>query len=121
MAEAAGKQRLDKWLWQARLFKTRSLSARLVSAGHVRLDGERVSKPAQPVSPGQVLTFAQGNHVRVIKVLGLGTRRGPASEAQGLYEDLTPETERPEPVERVGERPTKRNRRVMDAFRDEGW
>jgi ribosome-associated heat shock protein Hsp15 len=120
MAEAAAKQRLDKWLWQARFFKTRSLAAREVSAGHVRVNGTHVSKPAQAVGADDVLTFAQGRHVRVIRILALGQRRGPASEAQTLYDDLAPPEmqERQPAPERVGERPTKRDRRALDALRD---
>lgn len=80
-----GRIRLDKWLWQARFFKSRSLSAAFVEAGHVRLNGQHVAKPAQPVGPGDMLTFALRDEVRLLKVLAIGTRRGPASEAQGLY------------------------------------
>ena len=79
--------RLDKWLWQARFFKSRSLSASVVEAGHVRLNGQHVTKPAQGVGPGDVLTFAQGRAIRVVRILAIGTRRGPASEAQALYVD----------------------------------
>lgn len=117
MTEATPTLRLDKWLWQARFFKTRSLAARQVSDGHVRVNAERVTKTARGIGPGDVLTFAQGRQIRVIKVLALGTRRGPAAEAQTLYEDLTPPSE-PVP-DRVGPRPTKRDRRQMDAIRDE--
>ncbi|MEM8731385.1 MAG: RNA-binding S4 domain-containing protein [Pseudomonadota bacterium] len=114
--DPAPKLRLDKWLWHARFFKTRSLAARQVSDGHVRINGTRASKPAQSVSPDDVLTFPQGRQIRVVRVLAIGTRRGPAPEAQSLYEDLTPE---PEPTpDRVGARPTKRDRRAIDAFRD---
>ena len=87
MAEA--KLRIDKWLWQARFFKTRSLAAKQVSGGHVRLNGNRVLKPAQAVGPGDVLTFPQGRVVRVVRIEKLGDRRGPAPEAQTLYSDLT--------------------------------
>lgn len=80
--------RLDKWLWQARFFRTRTLAAREVTAGHVRVNGTRVSKPAQPVGPQDVLTFVQGAQVRVVRIRDAGTRRGPASEAQALYDDL---------------------------------
>lgn len=114
MSEPREKLRLDKWLWQARFFKTRSLAARQVSGGHVRINTVRATKPAQTVSPGDVLTFPQARQVRVVRVSALGTRRGPAEEARGLYEDLTPEEERPAPKERVGARPTKRDRRVLD-------
>lgn len=82
----------------------------------MRINGVRLSKPAAAVGAGDVLTFPQGNGVRVVRVLGLATRRGPATEAQALYDDLTPEAE---PVAaRVGARPTKKDRREMDAFRD---
>ena len=79
------KIRLDKWLWQARFFKSRSLSAACVEAGHVRLNGVHVAKAAQAVGPGDVLTLPLGAKVRVIEVVACGTRRGPAHEAQGLY------------------------------------
>jgi ribosome-associated heat shock protein Hsp15 len=80
--------RLDKWLWQARFFKTRALAARVVSAGQLRLNAERTDKPARGVGPGDVLTFPQGGRVRVVRVCALGTRRGPAPEAAALYEDI---------------------------------
>ena len=80
--------RLDKWLWQARFFKTRGLSADLVSKGRVRVNGQPVSKPGRTVRPGDVLTFPQGRAVRVIRILAPGERRGPAAEAQALYRDL---------------------------------
>ena len=82
--------RLDKWLWQARFFKTRGLAAKLVSAGRVRVDGTPVSKPARAVGAGDVLTFPQARAVRVVRIVELGARRGPAPEARALYEDLTP-------------------------------
>ncbi|MFO1174433.1 MAG: RNA-binding S4 domain-containing protein [Paracoccaceae bacterium] len=82
-----GRIRLDKWLWQARLFKSRSLSAAFIEAGNVRLNGAHAAKPAQPVGPGDVLTFALHGRVRVLHVLACGTRRGPAPEAQGLYRE----------------------------------
>lgn len=106
--------RVDKWLWQARFFKSRSLAAKAVSGGSVRLNAEKLDKPSRSVAVGGVLTFAQGKRVRVVKVVDLGKRRGPAAEAAALYEDLTPE----EPVhERVGPRPTKKARRAQDAMR----
>jgi ribosome-associated heat shock protein Hsp15 len=80
--------RLDKWLWQARFFKSRSLSAGAVEGGHVRVNGHRVTKPAHALRAGDVLTFAQGGRIRLVRVLAPGTRRGPASEAQALYDDL---------------------------------
>jgi ribosome-associated heat shock protein Hsp15 len=108
---------LDKWLWQARFFKTRSLATKLVAAGHVRVNAERVSKPATAVGAGDVLTFAQGRVVRVIRIAALATRRGPAPEAQALYHDISPPPPGPPPP-RTGPRPTKKARRDMDVARD---
>lgn len=82
--------RLDKWLWQARFFRTRSLAARVIAAGGVRLNAERTDKPARQVGPGDVLTFAQGARVRVVRILAPGSRRGPPAEAAGLFEELVP-------------------------------
>lgn len=80
--------RIDKWLWQARFFKTRGLAAGVVSAGHLRLNGVKMAKPGHDVRPGDVLTFPQGDRIRVVRVLAPGTRRGPAEEARMLYADL---------------------------------
>jgi ribosome-associated heat shock protein Hsp15 len=82
------KARLDKWLFQARFFKGRDLASAVISEGRLRLNGQRCSKPGHAVGVGDVLTFAQGNRIRVIRVLSLGERRGPAPEAQALYADL---------------------------------
>lgn len=82
------KIRIDKWLWQARFFKTRTLAAAVVSEGHVRLNSTPVSKPSREVGPGDVLTFPQGRNIRLIRIVGTGVRRGPASEAQTLFIDL---------------------------------
>lgn len=109
--------RLDKWLWHARFFKTRSLAAKIVSSGKVRVDSMPVSKPARAVGPGNVLTFAQGDAIRVAKITAIGERRGPAVEAQTLYEDLSePVEKKPPAAPRVGPRPTKRERRVQQAL-----
>jgi len=80
--------RLDKWLWQARFFKTRALASKLCAAGRVRIDGEKVTKAHAAIRPGHVLTFPQAREIRVVRVIALGTRRGPAVEAQTLYDDL---------------------------------
>ncbi len=82
--------RIDKWLWHARFFKTRTLAATVVSGGKVRVDGTPVAKPARLVGPGNVLTFVAGEAVRVVRIIECGDRRGPATEAQDLYEDLSP-------------------------------
>ena len=107
-------QRLDQWLWHARFFKTRGLATKLVSGGHVRVDGIRVSKPSHALRPGVTLTFPQAKRVRVIQVDALTTRRGPAPEAQALYTDLTPpEKDKlpPNPRFEGKGRPTKKDRR----------
>ena len=82
------KLRLDKWLFAARFFKSRELASALVADGHLRLNGVPCAKPAHGVAVGDVLTFVQANRVRVIRVLALAQRRGPASAAQALYVDL---------------------------------
>ena len=110
--------RLDRWLFHARFFKTRSLAARIVTEGGVRVNGTKVSKAAASVGPGDVLTFAQGARIRVVRVADLGQRRGPASEAQTLFVDLEPPSERSPAPARVGPRPTKRDRRRLDDLRD---
>ncbi len=119
MTEAPAKLRLDKWLWHARFFKTRSLAARLVGAGHVRVNGQRALKPAQTVGPGDVLTFAQGREVRVVRVVALGVRRGPAAEAQMLYSDIERQKDEtpPSPKFEGRGRPTGRDRRKLDLCR----
>ena len=88
-APAGERQRLDKWLWFARVVKTRALAAKLVTAGHVRLNGVRAPGPDKPVRPGDVLTIALERQVRVLKVVAPGDRRGPYEEARHLYEDLS--------------------------------
>lgn len=80
--------RIDKWLWHARFFKTRSLASAMVSEGHIRVNGLPCSKPAQPVGAGDVLTFPQGDRIRVVQIVAIGIRRGPASQAQGLYSEV---------------------------------
>ncbi|MGX9354846.1 RNA-binding S4 domain-containing protein [Roseobacteraceae bacterium S113] len=123
MNEAAEKIRLDKWLWQARFFKTRSLAAKVVGEAGVRVNGTRTSKPSRALIVGDVLTFTAGERVRVVKLLALGTRRGPAPEAQALYEDLSPpEPDRAPQSPRFdqGGRPTKQARRDMEKLRARG-
>jgi ribosome-associated heat shock protein Hsp15 len=93
VAEAAGEDglRLDKWLWQARFFKTRALAAELALRRKVRINSILVAKAHHRVRPGDILTFPQGRTIRVVRVLALGTRRGPASEAQALYAEVKDE------------------------------
>lgn len=82
------RQRLDKWLWFARFAKTRSLAARLVTGGFVRVNGRRVDTPAKEVGPGDVLTVAAEHRTALVRVLNPGQRRGPAPEARLLYEEV---------------------------------
>ncbi|MBT5294699.1 MAG: RNA-binding S4 domain-containing protein [Octadecabacter sp.] len=119
MSDAPDSIRIDKWLWHARFFKSRGLAADLVKSGRLRVEGTPVSKPSRAIAAGVVLTFPKEDEVRVVKVLGLGVRRGPAPEAQALYDDLTPAREpRLNPLEhRVGGRPTKKDRRDMDILK----
>lgn len=117
---AAQKLRLDKWLWFARFFKTRTLAASIVAGGAVRINGTPASKRSATVTAGDVLTFAKDDHIRVIKVEACGVRRGPAPEAQALFTDMAPPERRerdfvPENPAFEGKgRPTKRDRRQLD-------
>ena len=114
-------QRLDQWLWHARFFKTRSLATRQVAAGHVRVDGDKVSKASFALRPGMTLTFKQGRVIRVIRVEHLAQRRGPAPEAQGLYSDLSPKPETdasPNPRFEGKGRPTGKDRRNARLYRN---
>ena len=80
--------RLDKWLWFARLTKSRTQAANFVETRRLRIDGRIIQKPSAQVRPGQVLAFADGDEVRVLRVESLGDRRGPYPEARTLYTDL---------------------------------
>lgn len=125
---AGGVQRLDKWLWFARVVKTRTLAAGLVQDRKVRVNRERTDKPSHSVRPGDVITLTVHRQVRVLKVLAPGVRRGPAKEAIALYEDLTPPAVTspiagdgfnvPHSVAEAGRgRPTKKDRRAIDRFK----
>jgi ribosome-associated heat shock protein Hsp15 len=121
---AAGeRQRIDKWLFFARVVKSRSLAAKLVAAGRVRVNREKVEQPSYPVKAGDVLTVTLDRRVLVYRILGSGVRRGPAPEARTLYEDLTPAAE-PVPAasparEPGAGRPTKKDRRALDRLNGE--
>jgi ribosome-associated heat shock protein Hsp15 len=112
---AENRQRLDKWLWFARVTKSRTLAQKLIATGHVRINREKTVDSSDPVKPGDVLTISQESGVRILKVAGPGLRRGPPPEARLLYEDLTPPA--PPRPERAGARPTKRDRRAIEDFR----
>ena len=85
-AEDRDWQRLDKWLWCARFMKTRADCARLITLGSVRLNRQATDKPHARLRPGDVITLPLRDTVRVVQVVSLATRRGPAPEAQALYE-----------------------------------
>lgn len=121
--------RLDKWLWHARFVKTRSLAQKLCESGHVKLNGTSVTKPATTIKPGDELEMVLGPWRRWLRIKALGDRRGPAPEAQTLYEQ-TAEPERLGGFKaeqgfrqahraRGDGRPTKKDRREMDRFRDD--
>ena len=114
-------QRLDKWLWCARLTRTRTLASRLIAAGKVRVNGERILKASRLVRVGDVVTVAFLSRLFVVRVTGASERRVPASLAATLYENLSPARDEAKAVAppRRGARPTKRDRRLLDLFRDE--
>jgi ribosome-associated heat shock protein Hsp15 len=117
------RQRIDKWLWHARVVRTRSAAAALAASGHVRVNGERIDAPSRAVRPDDVVTVALDRTVRVLRVRRFAERRGSADDARALWEDLAPAAGRekavgPQPGEReagVG-RPTKRERREIEKF-----
>ena len=117
-------QRIDKWLFYARIAKSRSLAARLVQSGRVRINGTKIDTASRQVGEGDVLTITLDRAVRILRITAIGDRRGPYSEARLLYDDLSP---RPEtgptnrkpavPVREPGSgRPTKRERRRLDKW-----
>jgi ribosome-associated heat shock protein Hsp15 len=126
--EETDKVRLDKWLWAARFFKTRSLAAEAITGGKITMNGER-AKPAKPVKLGDEIRVQQGQFQHVVIVRDLSERRGPASVAQTLYEETAEsrsarerlaEQLRMAPPALVYEekgRPTKRDRREISRFR----
>jgi ribosome-associated heat shock protein Hsp15 len=126
MQDPAVKLRIDKWLWYARVAKTRTLAAKLVTSGHVRVNSEKVLAAKFGVKCGDVLTIARNDRITILEVVALGERRGPAPEAQLLYEDLSPVVEKstkpPEPVadkrDAGAGRPTKRDRRQIMRFKN---
>lgn len=130
MADAqAATLRIDKWLFHARFCKSRSLAAQLVGGAKLRVNGTLTTKAHYAVKAGDVLTFALGPRIRVVKIVDLGMRRGPAPEAQALYEDMSPPPppkasapDIPAPValrDRGAGRPTKTERRAIDRLRGE--
>lgn len=129
MSEAGGgSQRLDQWLWHARIFKTRTLATKFITDGNVRVtrndDTFRVEKPSFAANPGDILSFSRSDHLRILVIDALATRRGPAAEAQTLYTDQSPPREpksthssTPFHRERGLGRPTKKDRRALEALK----
>jgi ribosome-associated heat shock protein Hsp15 len=124
---AEGRQRIDKWLWFARLAKSRTIAQKLAVSGRVRVNRDKNDSASRQVKVGDVLTIALESGVRVLRIAATGERRGPAPEARLLYEDLSPPPERgtaatgPAPAalrEPGSGRPTKRQRRDTEAFHD---
>jgi len=122
---ASPKIRIDKWLWYARVLKTRSLASKAVQAGHIRVNRNKVTSASHGLKIDDVLTISLHNQIRVLKVEALGTRRGPAPEAALLYEDLTPvpdkskQSQAPNKAPSPERRPDKRERRQIEAFKGE--
>ena len=120
--------RLDKWLWHARFFKSRGGASAYTGAGNVRVNGTRQTRSSARIRVGDTLTFALHGHVRVVEIIALSARRGPAVEARTLYHDHEPPENRSKTPSETklaqrspgSGRPTKRERRAQDAFTDKG-
>lgn len=128
-ADPVAGQRIDKWLWCARFFKTRSLASKFVAGGGVRLTRaaatQRIEKSSALIRPGDSLAFALGERLRIIEILALAARRGPAAEAQTLYNDVSPPPDRAKTAmsparEKGAGRPTKKDRRALEALKSPG-
>ncbi|MPZ39030.1 MAG: RNA-binding S4 domain-containing protein [Rhizobiales bacterium] len=120
------RQRIDKWLWHARVVRTRSAAAALAASGHVRLNSQRIDAASHTVRAGDVVTIALDRTVRVLRVAGFAERRGSSDAARLLYEDVSPapvqpKSEPPPPGERApgAGRPTKQERRAIGRFTGE--
>jgi ribosome-associated heat shock protein Hsp15 len=127
MSKDVTERRIDQWLFYSRLVKSRSLAGRLVEAGKLRVNKVKVSKPSSLVRKGDVITSMINRDLKIIEILELGVRRGPASEAKELYNDITPkEAPRPKPGRFTAKtpsrpkgegRPTKKDRRKYDSIK----
>ena len=119
------KLRIDKWLWYARVVKTRTLAGKLVQAGHVRVNKDKILSVSHKIKIDDVLTIALTNRIRVLKVLAFGERRGSAKEAAILFEDLSPPPVQKDvkdimaPMPAPEKRPDKRARRQIKALKDD--
>ena len=119
----SARQRIDKWLFFARVVKSRALAAKLVSGGNVRSNRDKIDQPSHGVKPGDVLTITLDRRILIYRVVSGGTRRGPAEEARTLYEDISPPTPPKDSITALdglpkrdagSGRPTKRERRQVD-------
>jgi ribosome-associated heat shock protein Hsp15 len=102
MELSGDRQRIDKWLFFARVMKSRALAARLAASGRVRVNREKIAQASHPVKPGDVLTITLDRRVLVYRIVAPGARRGPAEEARRLYVDLSPAASAPLPCEPHG-------------------
>ncbi len=119
-------QRIDKWLWHARFFKTRSLAQKQVATGKIRVDKEKISSPSRKILPGNILTITRQRDIKIIEIVEIADKRGPYKEAQLLYNDLSlpkPEIEKQEAtkesmfrIQSEG-RPTKHQRKQIMAMK----
>ena len=119
------RQRIDKWLFFARVVKSRTLAGKFAAAGNVRVNREKIEQASFLIKPGDVLTIALERRVLVFRILACGLRRGPATEARLLYEDITPKPVAVSEAKAIAAqrepgagRPTKRDRRKIDQFRN---
>lgn len=119
------KLRIDKWLWYARVVKTRSLATKLVQGGNVRVNREKISNASRGIKVDDVLTISVHERIRILKIVELGERRGPAKEAQLLYEDLSPQPTKKSSEEFAAaktpspnRRPDKKERRAIKSYKN---
>ena len=119
-------QRIDKWLWHARFFKTRSLAQKQVVTGKIRVDREKISSPSRKILIGNVLTITRERDIKIIEVLGIADKRGPYSQAQLLYNDMSPPKPEKQKQEQTRDsmsriqsegRPTKHQRKQIMAMK----
>ncbi|MBL4758566.1 MAG: RNA-binding S4 domain-containing protein [Rhizobiales bacterium] len=126
-------QRIDKWLWHARIVRTRTLAATLANSGKIRLDSRRVTRASQTVRAGNIVLAPQGDHIRCLKIVGFAKRRVPAAQSTQLYEDLAPIEARSKSTSDISKstsaiksgmresgsgRPTKRDRRLIEQLQN---
>ena len=107
-ASSLDTQRIDKWLWHARFFKTRSLCQKQITTGKIRVDREKISSPSRKVIVGNVLTITREREIKIIEIIGIADKRGPYSEARLLYNDLSP----PKPEKQVKQQTTESLSRI---------